>query len=259
MKKLSTFVILILIVIVTLITISLMGNLVTERTKQYIDKNVSFSPVEVSIGDDGSEHIEKLDSFDVFRAFYDETGEITVMSSSIEETNVIAPGTSNSVTFQVVNNTKRVLYYTIVMNATFSNEEVELPINVSLKRYDGAYVYGSGEENKNIGEFKNIKEEYALKPERYSYYTFEWDWPFESGNDELDTLLGNMTVDEPLILSVELEFDALFNATMTPSGIKKDDVNATTLLIVLLVAAPGILIGCTSYYMIMKRKLTESR
>ena len=65
-----------------------------------------------------------------------------------------------------------------------------------------------------------------------------------------------MSAEEPLTLTVTLEFEGLFNATMTPKGIKKDDVNATTLLIVTLVVAPGILIGCTSYYVILKRKLS---
>lgn len=258
MKKLNIFVALIAIMIVTIVTISLMGQLVTERTKQYIDKNINFSNVDVLVDDSGKEYFEKVDGFEVFKAYYDENGEVTVQSSSLDE-NVIAPGTTNSVTFKVQNDTKRVFYYTIVMNATFSNSEVELPIDVSLKRYDGAYIYGSSAENNAIGDFKNVKEEYALKPDRYSYYTFEWEWPFEQGNDELDTLLGNMAVDEPLTLTIDLSFEGLFNAQMTPSGIKKDDVNATTLLIVALVAAPGVLIGCTSYYIILKRKLTNGR
>ncbi len=258
MKKLNIFITVIFITIVTIITVSLMGSIITDRTKQYIDKHVSFSPVEVTLDDSGTEHIEKVDDFEVFKAFYDKNGEIVVASGSgLGGDNVIAPGTSNSVTFQVENKTNRVLYYTVNMDAEFSNEKVTLPVNVTLKRFDGVYIYGSSEETKMIGDFKDIKEEYALKPNRYSYYTFEWEWPFEQGNDELDTLLGNMSAEDPLTLKVSLDFEALFNAQMTPSGIKKDDVNLTTVLIVLLVSAPGIFVGCTSYYVIMKRKLSS--
>lgn len=256
MKKIDLSITILLILAAILVTFSIVSNQVTERTKQYIDKNISFSPVEVEYDEAGNEVFNKVESFEVFKAFYDETGEITVASSSGLDTNIIAPGTSNEVVFKVDNTTKRVFYYTVIMNAVFSNSEVELPVKASLKRYDGVYVYGSPENEDYIGGFKNIKEEYALKPDRYSYYTFEWEWPFEGGNDELDTLLGNMSAEEPLTLTVTLEFEGLFNATMTPKGIKKDDVNATTLLIVALVVAPGILIGCTSYYVILKRKLS---
>ena len=256
MKKIDLSITILLILAAILATFSIVGNQVTERTKQYIDKNISFSPVEVEYDEAGNEVFHKVESFEVFKAFYDETGEVTVASSSGLDTNIIAPGTSNEVYFKVDNTTKRVFYYSVVMNAVFSNSEVELPINVSLRRYDGVYVYGSPDSEQLVGEFKNIKDEYALKPDRYSYYTFEWEWPFEGGNDELDTLLGNMSAEEPLTLTVTLEFEGLFNATMTPKGIKKDDVNATTLLIVALVVAPGILIGCTSYYVILKRKLS---
>lgn len=258
MKKIDLFVTILLIVSGIILTLSIMGNQVTERTKQYIDKNISFSHVEVELDENGNESFNKVDSFEVFKAYYDENGKVTVASSSGTD-KIIAPGTSNEVTFKVDNTTKRVFYYTVNMNAYFSNSEVELPIKVSLKRYDGTYVYGSSDENELIGNFKNVKDEYALKPDRYSYYTFEWEWPFESGDDALDTLLGNMSNEEPLTLTVELEFEGLFNATMTPKGIKKDDVNTTTILIVALVAAPGVLIGCTSYYIILKRKLNASK
>ncbi len=256
MKKIDLSITILLIVAAILVTFSIVGNQVTERTKQYIDKNISFSPVEVEYDESGNETFSKVESFEVFKAFYDETGEITVASSAGLDTNIIAPGTSNEVVFKVDNSTKRVFYYTVVMNAEFSNSEVSLPIRANLKRYDGVYIYGSPDNQDLIGDFKNVKDEYALKPDRYSYYTFEWEWPFESGNDELDTLLGNMAVDEPLTLTVTLEFEGLFNASLTPKGIKKDDVNSTTLLIVALVAAPGVLIGCGSYYIILKRKLT---
>ena len=259
MKKIDLSITILLIVAAIILTLSIAGNQVTERTKQYIDKNISFSYVDVKIDEEGKEVFNKVDSFQVFKAFYDENGEVTVQSSNGLDTNVIAPGTSNQITFKVDNTTKRIFYYSVKMYASFSNSEVELPIKVSLKRYDGKYIYGSSENNSYVGNFVDVKDEFALKPNRYSYYTFEWEWPFESGNDELDTLLGNMTVEEPLTLTVNLEFEGLFNATMTPKGIKKDDVTLTTLLIVLLVSAPGVMVGCTTYYINLKRKLTSEQ
>ena len=128
--------------------------------------------------------------------------------------NIIAPGTSNEVLFKIDNTTKRVFYYSVKMNAYFSDNEITLPIEVSLKRYDGVYVFGSNDESKLINDFVNVQDDFALKPDRYSYYTFKWEWPFESGNDELDTLLGNISANEPLTLTVELEFvEELANIT----------------------------------------------
>lgn len=256
MKKINVFITLIIILIVTIITISLLGSIITDQTKKYIDKNVSFSSVEVVKDEDGTEHISKVDGFEVFKAYYDNNGNIVVSSGSKLDDKVIAPGTENEISFQVENNTNRVLYYIVNMNAYFSCDDVQLPINVSLKRYDGASIYGASQ-NYLLDNFKNVKDEYALKPNRYSYYTFKWDWPFEQGNDELDTLLGNMSSENPLTLTISLDFEALFNAQMTPRGIKKDDINLTTLLIVILVSLPGLLICFTTYYVIMKRKLSS--
>ena len=259
MKKIDLSITILLIIAAIIATLSIVSNQVTERTKQYIDKNINFSYVDVEYDENGKENFKKVDSFEVFKAYYDENGKVTVQSSSDLGDNIIAPGTSNEVLFKVDNTTKRVFYYTVKMNASFSNSDIELPIKVSLKRYDGTYVFGSNEDNKFIADFVNIQDDFALKPDRYAYYIFKWEWPFESGNDELDTLLGNMSAENPLTLTIELEFEGLFNATLTPKGIKKDDVNSTTLLIVSLVVAPGVLIGCGSYYIILKRKLSLNK
>ena len=173
MKKIDLSITILLIVAAIIVTLSIISTQVTKRTIQFIDKNISFSYVDMQYDENGKETFKKIDKFEVFKAYYDENGKITVQSSSDLDNNLIAPGTSNEVLFKIDNTTRRVFYYSVKMNAYFSNDEVNLPIKVSLKRYDGVYVFGSNDESKLINDFVNVQDDFALKPDRYSYYTFQ--------------------------------------------------------------------------------------
>ena len=110
MKKIDLFITILLIVAAIIATLSIVSIQVTERTKQYIDKNISFSYVDIQHDEDGKETFKKVEKFEVFKAYYDENGEITVKSSGEMNDNIIAPGTSNEVLFKIDNTTKRVFY-----------------------------------------------------------------------------------------------------------------------------------------------------
>ena len=51
-------------------------------------------------------------------------------------------------------------------------------------------------------ELNQVKDEASISVNRYAYYTLEWEWPYESGDDAYDTFLGNMAVNEDLTLTI---------------------------------------------------------
>ena len=57
----------------------------------------------------------------------------------------------------------------------------------------------------DVLELNQVKDSASIAVNRYAYYTLEWRWPFESGDDGYDTLLGNMAVDEDLTLTIVIK------------------------------------------------------
>lgn len=118
--------------------------------------------------------------------------------------NVIAPGTGNSYTFCLKNTGDTSLDYTLSLNAFFTSEQYSIPVEVKVKGFDGTYLLGTEDSWADVLELNNIEDKAHLKENRYAYYTLEWQWPFENGTDEYDTLLGNAAVNEDVTLTISI-------------------------------------------------------
>ncbi len=142
-------------------------------------------------------------SVEIFHLSYDnEKGDITVTSDG--EDAVFAPGTSNSYTFHLKNNGDTSLDYSMWMESSVSNEEYALPITVRLQSSEGEWILGGEDTWVDAAELNSVFDSATLGASRYVWYTLEWQWPFESGADEYDTLLGNMAVEEDLSLTITI-------------------------------------------------------
>ena len=143
---------------------------------------------------------ETLTEVDIFKLRYENgEGVVTVEGGSDK---VIAPGTENTYTFNLKNTGNVQLDYTMEIEAYFNQEDHPLPVVARLKGYDGNYLLGGEDQWCDVLELNAIKDEATIGVNRYAYYTLEWQWPFESGNDEYDTFLGNMAVGEDLTLTI---------------------------------------------------------
>lgn len=148
---------------------------------------------------------------EIFKVAYEnESGEITVKSESGDA--VIAPGTENSAVFKLKNTGTVPLDYYVNMNLTISssNEELKIPIEIRLSRYDGIWVVGGSDKYVNVYEVTDGSDVGVLGPGKYIYYTLDWRWPFEGESDVMvadlyDTMLGNLKAEEELVFIVELE------------------------------------------------------
>ena len=77
-----------------------------------------------------------------------------------------------------------------------------LPIEIRFLNYRGESLTGS--DWVSVDEFEKCIDELTIGKNRYIYYTVEWRWLFETGNDELDTLLGNLSADSNVELTVSI-------------------------------------------------------
>ena len=131
---------------------------------------------------------------------------ITVKSDNGDK--VIAPGTENSYTFKLKNTGDVALDYTAEIDAYFIPADIEIPITTRLNRYDGKWVVGGKDEYANVPVLDAAEDNGTLGVGKYTYYTLDWMWPFESGDDELDTMLGNLATEQELIFTIVIKTTA---------------------------------------------------
>ena len=194
---------------------------------------------------------------EIFRVSY-VNGEQVITVNSGNGDKVIAPGTENSYTFKLKNTGNVALDYTVEIDAYFTPADIEIPITGRLNRYDGTWVIGGKDEYAKVPVLDTAEDNATLGAGKYTYYTLDWLWPFESGNDELDTMLGNLAVDQ------ELTFTIVIKTTATESSNLYDDSGITppqtgdntnlTLWIVLAVSSFAMMIFLLFYQNKEKRR-----
>lgn len=153
----------------------------------------------------------------IFHASYTGADGETLTVVSADGDAVVAPGTQGEYVFRIKNTDELPVIYSVVLDGFFSIENTEhlIPILVRMKGNEGDYLIGSESEWSPISELKNISDAGTLKGKTSRYYTIEWMWPYESGNDALDTMLGNGTLniegaptlapDDNLEFSIQIE------------------------------------------------------
>lgn len=157
---------------------------------------------------------------DLFKTDYSGIGrDITVESSNGDR--LIAPGTEGEYTFTLKNSGNVALDYRVSMDAELYIEGNtialdQFPLGIRLRHYSGEYLLGDGETWISVAELEDYITEDTLAINHYAWYTIEWKWLFEENTvddhdrlqlnvgDELDTLLGNITAETPITLSVAI-------------------------------------------------------
>ena len=164
----------------------------------------------------------------IFKFAYDnELGEVTVVGNGSK---VIAPGTMNSYYFELINDGEVPVEYAVSMEAYFSNENYKIPVEAKLSDYTGRYIVGSETSWEGVLEVNRVSESGELSEGNKMRYVFSWQWPFESGNDEYDTMLGNLAVDEDLTLTVVINTIAQADENAGGGFATGDDANIGILM-----------------------------
>lgn len=191
---------------------------------------------------------------EIFRVSY-ENGEQVITVNSDDGDKVIAPGTENSYTFKLKNTGGVALDYTVSVDVYFTPEDISIPITGRISRYDGQWIAGDGNTYVGVTELDGAADKATLAADKYTYYTLDWIWPFESGNDEHDTLLGNMATEKDLTLTVVIKTTAAVNDNPgSGGGISApqtgDNVNVIVWLVLLILS----FVSLTALVFAKKRK-----
>lgn len=199
---------------------------------------------------------------EIFRVSY-VNGEQVITVNSDNGDKVIAPGTENSYIFKLKNTGNAALDYTVEVDAYFTPANIAVPITGRLNRYDGTWVVGGRDEYAAVSVLDTAEDKATLGAGKYTYYTLDWLWPFESGNDELDTMLGDLAVDQDLVFTIVIKTTATESANpYDNSGItppQTGDNTNLTLWIVLAVSSFAMMIFLIFYQNKGKRRTEADR
>ena len=157
---------------------------------------------------------------EIFRVSY-ENGEQVVTVNSDNKDKVIAPGTENSYTFKLKNTGNVALDYTVEVDAYFTPADVVIPVTGRINRYDGKWLAGDNDNFAEVSVLNNAADKGTLGSGNYTYYTLDWVWSFERGDDEYDTFLGNLATEQ------DLEFTIMIKTTATANVDADDDGGIT--------------------------------
>lgn len=186
---------------------------------------------------------------EIFRVSY-VNGEQFVTVNSGNGDKVIAPGTENTYTFKLKNTGNVALDYTVELDAYFTPADIKIPIVARLNRYDGAWVVGGKKDYAAVSVLDAAEDSEVLGAGKYTYYTLDWRWPFEGGDDELDTMLGNLADEQDLTFTIVIKTTATESLNpdddsgLTPPYQTGDEASLRLVLVGVLVIA---LIGLLSY------------
>ena len=137
----------------------------------------------------------------IFKISYENGQQIITVNGNGDE-KVIAPGTENSYTFKLKNNGIRAVDYIVTVEAFFTPEDISIPVRARINRYDGEWIAGDQDNWVDVPTLNGTEDEDTLGAGKYTYYTLDWEWPFESGDDEYDTWLGNSATEQDLELTI---------------------------------------------------------
>jgi hypothetical protein len=214
-RKKVSFALLVLLVaglISTVLLASILNGLSNKEKKNYLSLDddtsggaVASDPVSGE-GDEGSQtdegKLEIVHSRKIFCSSYKNgQREVTVLSDDGKK--VIAPGTSWNYSFTLKNTRQATLRYTIHTEAIIEGLDKDLTLPV-LSRFSGpnGWLTSDGSNYTPVMELNGLAENGVLSPNTIADYKLSWEWPFESGDDEFDTWLGNEATDHDITLTI---------------------------------------------------------
>lgn len=192
---------------------------------------------------------------EIFKVSYENgQGEIFIESSDGEK--ILAPGASNDYTFWVKNTGNVPLEYRVWVEAYYSDATNAIPIEVKMKDSSGKYQVGSESAWGDVMELNKVEHESSLSINHYDAYTLSWQWLFEGGDDEYDTYLGNLNLEEDITLTIKIFTNAAVDLDAVGGQPSTGDTTPIEVAFVLLAVS-----GCAVIFLLLfvgkKRKDEE--
>lgn len=236
------------------------------RVGNYLPENTDILFIvgknpEVSVGDDEIAKWENGQRVNIFQSAYNnENGAPTVVSQ--DGTKVVAPGTISTYRFTMCNSGNMAVLYETDLDFIFKiGTEVQktynFPMKVRLRNAGGDYLIGGENEWVNVKDATLNRHVSLLGAFSYETFTLELLWEFEGGNDELDTLYGNLAAQKGVTLTLGINTWAEEHFDSTAAGGTEYEVEGTKefggtirwLWLVLLMINTAVLVFYVSWLM----------
>lgn len=189
---------------------------------------------------------------EIFRLSYKNgNGEVTVNSSDGDK--LLAPGTGNTYRFTLENTGKNPVAYEMSMEAYFTDGTHVIPVVARVSDHKGNYLAGSATAMTDVLDLNKVYDSGTLRAGYVMPYTLEWEWPFEI-DDEYDTMLGNLAVDEDITLTIVINTVASYTPAADDGLPKTGDTSSIQLYFICMVIS---LAGLLLLLLLPKRKREE--
>lgn len=173
----------------------------------------------------------KQTDIELFRVSYENGGHV-ITAAGAHGQEIVAPGTENDYTFNLTNTGNVSIAYRVSAAAVLSDGQnsFDIPLKLRLSDYTGRYLIGGADSWADFESLGTFSESASLAAGHYTAYTIEWQWPYESGDDAFDTMLGNLAVDRDLVLTVTINVSAEASSDPNePGGIPQTGDNSALL------------------------------
>ncbi len=97
-------------------------------------------------------------------------------------------------------------------------EDLDLPVLVRVEGPNGRWVLGGEDQWLEPLALNQIDDHDVLNAGEAYNYTLSWQWPYEQGDDQKDTALGNRAVDEDLRLCINIYTTAFYTGEDNDGG-----------------------------------------
>ena len=157
-------------------------------------------------------------------------GQATVVSQ--DGTKLIAPGVLTTYKFTMQNSGNMAVVYEtdldfILKIGDTKQKDYQFPLKVRLSNDRGEYVIGNEEEYVQVQHASLARHPGLLGANSYETFTLELYWEFEGGNDELDTLYGDLSAEKGVTLTLQINTYAEEHIDPTAQGGNKIEVEGT--------------------------------
>ena len=156
------------------------------------------------------------ETLDVFAVEYEnESGEVTIKGADGKK--VIAPGSRVEYTLRLRNTDKVALDYAFTPDLKHTTR-YDLPIMIRLLDPNDEYVIGSETEWVMLQDVKSVECTGTLMKNETVEYIFQWQWPYEWGEDEYDTYLASIRSEDNLGVSFSFGIHSEANTEIKANG-----------------------------------------
>ena len=203
--------VLFILIIVLVILILLTSIILTSRTRDYSEGDITtiflVDPEFDFRVKDKEQSWKSKETVDLFAKSYTNNDNQVIVQSGNND-NVIAPNTTYDYDFDISNIGNVPLNYTLYIKPKLyidgKKQELDnFPIDVRIRNGNNTYFYGTKDKWKNIDGLTKFKKDNLLKKDRTDKYIIEWIW--NSKSDSTDTHLGATSALQDINLKVDIE------------------------------------------------------